>query len=79
MNASTYRTRIEKLSGLLADEGIDAFFATSPITMGYFRGYHEGGGERFLTMAVSPAGMVRLICPALSESQARRVGFDDIA
>jgi len=78
MTALAYRTRIEKLSALLAEEGLDAFFATSPITMGYLRGYHESGHERFLTLAISPRGHVRLICPALSESQARRVGIDDV-
>jgi Xaa-Pro dipeptidase len=70
---------MDKLAAALADEGIDAFFATSPITMGYLRGYHESGHERFLTMAINADGRVRLICPALSESQARRVGIEDIA
>lgn len=78
MTAVAFRSRIERLAGALADEGLDAFFATSPVTMGYLRGYHESGHERFLTLAISAKGEVRLICPALSESQARRVGIEDI-
>jgi Xaa-Pro dipeptidase len=79
MTAVAYRTRIEKLAETLRAEGLDAFFATSPITMGYLNGYHESAHERFLTMAVSSDGSVRLICPALSANQARRVGFEDVA
>ncbi len=79
MTATAYASRQQKLASVLSDEGIDAFFATSPVTMGYLRGYHEGGGERFLTVAIAADGRERLICPALSESQARRIGFQDIA
>jgi Xaa-Pro dipeptidase len=78
MTAAAYRTRTEKLAQALQDEGLDAFFATSPVTMGYLRGYHESGHERFLALAFDANGHVRLICPALSESQARRVGIPDI-
>ncbi len=78
MTTVAYRNRLDKLAGKLAEEGYDAFFGTSPITMGYLRGYHESGHERFLTLAISAKGQVRLICPALSESQARRVGIEDV-
>lgn len=79
MAAVALGSRVERLAAVLSREGIDAFFATSPISMGYLFGYQESGGERFLTVAVSPQGEVRLICPALSVSQARRVGFGNIA
>jgi Xaa-Pro dipeptidase len=79
MSAVAYRSRIEKLAQALNDEGIDAFFATSPITMGYLRGYAEDGHERFLSLAINADGRMRLICPALSESQARRASIGDIA
>lgn len=79
MTTTAYRSRLEKLAQALAAEGLDAFFATSPVTMGYLRGYHESSYERFLTLAINSDGRVRLICPALSESQARRVGIENIA
>ncbi|MFI5386183.1 MAG: M24 family metallopeptidase [Fimbriimonadales bacterium] len=79
MTAVAYRSRIDKLAGALSTEGLDAFFATSPVTMGYLRGYFESGHERFLTLAIHSDGRMRLICPALSESQARRTGIEDIA
>lgn len=79
MPAIADRSRVDQLAQVLRAEGLDAFFATSPISMGYLYGYEESAHERFLTMAVSARGDLRLICPALSESQARRVGFEDIA
>lgn len=71
--------RVTRFAAVLAEEGIDAFFACSPVTMGYLMGYAEHGGERFLTAVINSDGRVRLICPALSENQARRVGFEDVA
>jgi Xaa-Pro aminopeptidase len=79
MTAVAYNSRIEKLAAALDEEGVDVFFATAPVTMGYLRGYYESGHERFLTLAINSKGKIRLICPALSESQARRVGIGDIA
>jgi Xaa-Pro aminopeptidase len=46
--------------------------------MGYLYGFHEHAHERFLALAISATGDVRLICPALSESQARRMGIEDV-
>lgn len=46
--------------------------------MGYLHGFHEDGHERFMVLAVSAQADVRLVCPALSESQARRAGLHDI-
>lgn len=79
MTDTAFGTRLERLAHALTTEGIDAFFATSPITMGYLRGYFEDGHERFLTLAINSDGRSRLICPALSASQARRAGIADIA
>src|ERR1044072_5389087 len=79
MSAVAQSARVGRLAKVLAEQGIDAFFACSTITMSYLMGYAEHGGERFLTMAVNPDGRVRLICPALSENQARRIGFEDVA
>lgn len=70
--------RIGRLAEELNAAGLDAFFAWSPVTMEYLHGYGEGAGERFLTLAIRADGSVRMICPALSETQARRVGIDDV-
>jgi Xaa-Pro aminopeptidase len=70
--------RIAALAESLEAAGIDCFLAHDPITMGYLHGFHEGAGERFLTLAISKGGEVRMICPALSESQARRAGMQNV-
>lgn len=72
------RTRIERLIQELDSAGVEAFFAWSPVTMGYLQGFGEGGGERFLTLAVRNDGDVRMICPGLSETQAKREGIRDV-
>ncbi|MCO5297747.1 MAG: Xaa-Pro peptidase family protein [Fimbriimonadaceae bacterium] len=77
MNA-TGSDRMERLAGELREAGVDAFLAWSPTTMGYLQGFSEGAGERFLTLALRADGTVRLICPALSATQAARSGIADI-
>ena len=67
--------RIVRLSQVLKLEGIDALFATTPVTMGYLTGLFEDGHERLLVLAVSSDAEVRLICPALTAIQAERVGI----
>ncbi len=78
MAASDYASRIRRLAGVLEELGYDAFLASSPVTMGFLHGLFEGGGERFLTLAVSRSGDCRLICPGLSATQARRQGVRDV-
>jgi Xaa-Pro dipeptidase len=70
--------RIDKFAAILRDQGVDAFLAQTPITMGYLAGFFEDAHERFLTLAISSSGDVRLICPALSRIQAERIGVKDI-
>jgi Xaa-Pro aminopeptidase len=70
--------RTDRLVRELQASGIDAFFAWSPVTMSYLHGFGEGGGERFLLLAVREDGDVRMICPALSETQAKRSGIKDV-
>ncbi len=70
--------RIAALAAALEGASVDAFLAWSPITMGYLHGLHENAHERFLALAISKTGEVRLIAPALTESQARRVGITDV-
>lgn len=70
--------RIDLLAEQLRSDGVDAIFTCTPITMGYLHGFHEGGGERFLTLAVRADGSTRMICPGLSATQARRSGIEDV-
>ncbi len=70
--------RIAALAAALEGASVDAFLAWSPVTMGYLHGLHEGAHERFLALAISNKGDVRLIAPALSETQARRAGIEDV-
>jgi Xaa-Pro dipeptidase len=71
-------SKTDRLANLLRDSGVDAFLAWHPVTMGYLHGFHEGGGERFVTLAVKADGQIAMICPALSETQAKRVGVQDV-
>lgn len=70
--------RIAALAAKLEEASVDAFFAWSPVTMGYLHGLHESAHERFLVLAISNRGEVRLIAPALTETQARRAGIEDV-
>lgn len=70
--------RTERLAANLREGGARAFLMSSPVNMGYLTGFTEGGGERFLTLALRDDGAMRLICPALSENQARRWGIEDV-
>ena len=70
--------RIPALAAALREASVDAFLAHSPVTMGYLHGLHENAHERFLTLAISAKGDVRLIAPALTETQARRTGIEDV-
>lgn len=70
--------RISAFSKAMQDAGVDAYFASTAVSMGYLHGFHEEGHERFLTLAISATGQVRLICPALSETQAKRTGIEDV-
>ncbi|MGV3618014.1 MAG: M24 family metallopeptidase [Fimbriimonas sp.] len=71
-------SRVARLGEALSLAGVDAFIGHYPVTMDYLHGFGEHAGERFLALAVSATGEVRLIAPALSEAQARRVGISDV-
>lgn len=70
--------RIARFAEILREQGVDAFLAQTPITMGYLAGFFEDAHERFLTFAISSSGETRLICPALSRIQAERIGIQEI-
>jgi Xaa-Pro dipeptidase len=72
------RARIEQLAGLMRAQGVEAFLASSSVTLGYLHGFFEQGGERLLLLAVNADGRTRLICPGLTETQARRCGIEDV-
>lgn len=63
---------------MISDAGVDAYFARTPVAMGYLHGFPEDGHERFLTLAVRANGDVCMICPALSANQAQRAGIKDV-
>ena len=71
-------SRIQKLATHLNNTGYDVFLAQTPISMGYLSGFFEDAHERFLTLAIHKSGKSRLICPALSQIQAKRIGIEDI-
>lgn len=70
--------RTDALAQTLVAEGVDAYFACTPVSMGYLHGFHEDAHERLLILAVSAKGEVRMVAPALSAEQARKVGIDDV-
>lgn len=70
--------RVDRLSRELTAHGIDAYFASSAVTLGYLTGMHEAGGERLLFLAIGGDGRTRMIAPALSATQAERVGIGDV-
>ena len=72
-------TRIEKLARVLQANGIAAYLAWDAKSMGYLHGFFENAHERFLVMAIGHDGKVQMICPALAETQARRVGVENIS
>lgn len=70
--------RTHRLADHLRQQGADAFIAWSPVAMGYLHGFAEGAGERFMALCIRSDGALRLICPALSATQARRAGIEDV-
>src|SRR5438874_5302033 len=78
MIAAASQARIQRLAQVLQDSGIDAFFACTPTSMGYLAGFREYGHERFMALAINSDGKMCLICPALSEQQAKKSGVQDL-
>lgn len=78
MATTATSARIDRLSKILVNDGVDCFIAQHPISMGYLHGFHEHAGERFMALCVNSDGRMRMICPALSQSQAKRAGMEDV-
>lgn len=70
--------RIARFAEEIDSANYDAYLIGSPVTSGYLTGFAEGAGERFMVLAVRRNGEMRLICPALSESQALRCNITDV-
>lgn len=70
--------RISQVAQAVQSAGFDVFMAWSPTSLAYLRGLHEHPGHRFFALCISPRGEEILICPALSENQARRAGVSEI-
>lgn len=77
MNAP-FEARRERLLSAMRQNDLDALFLTTAHRLGYAAGLFEDGHERLLLLALRANGDMRLICPALSENQARRVGLTEI-
>jgi Xaa-Pro aminopeptidase len=58
--------------------GVDAYIAASTNSLVYLHSLNEHGGERLLMLAINGDEGERLICPALTETQAKRVGIADV-
>lgn len=78
MPATRFTSRIDRVAQELQDLGLDAMLASTPVSMGYLHGLFEGSHERFMVLAINAEGKVRLICPALTETQARRADIEDV-
>lgn len=77
-SAEVSQSRIARVAEELRSASLDALLVSTPVSMGYLHGFYEGAGERFMALAIHPSGDYRLICPALSETQARRAGIQDV-
>jgi Xaa-Pro dipeptidase len=75
---ANYAERRRLLGSELRKAGVSTLIATSPITMDYFSGFNEGGGERLMALILNQDGDMRLFCPALSVNQAKRCGIENV-
>lgn len=71
--------RIKALAEQLNEQGLDAYFACTPVSMGYLADFWEDAHERFMVLAINTQGQTKLICPRLSANQAKRVGISNIS
>jgi Xaa-Pro dipeptidase len=70
--------RTARLAAELSQAEVAAYLAQTPVSMGYLHGFFEDAHERFMAFAIAADGRLNLICPALSETQARKVGIETI-
>jgi Xaa-Pro aminopeptidase len=70
--------RLKKVLLAMDKAGLDAYLASTPITMGYLAGFQESGGERMLLMAIDKSGQIAMVVPQLSATHAAHTGIKDI-
>jgi Xaa-Pro aminopeptidase len=72
------QARLQRFQQILADAGIDAYFACTPVSMGYLTGFFENPHERMTMIAIRPEGDPAMIAPSLSTTHAGHTGIADI-
>ena len=70
--------RLARFQAILTDAGIDAFFASTPVSMGYLTGFFENPHERMTLIAIPAQGEPAMIAPALSANHARHTQIAEI-
>jgi Xaa-Pro aminopeptidase len=66
------------VSGALIRQGIDAYFATTRVTLDYLCGIHEDFYERFALLAIHAKGQHCFIGPSFSRLQLQMASLHDI-
>jgi Xaa-Pro aminopeptidase len=72
------QARLSRFQQIISDAGIDAYFACTPVSMGYLTGFFEDPHERMTLIALRPEGEPAMIAPSLSETHARHTSIADL-
>lgn len=72
------QARLQRFQKILSDAGIDAYFACTPVSMGYLTGFFEDPHERMMMIGLRPEGEPAMIAPSLSATHASHTGIGDI-
>ena len=75
---SLNQARVNRLQQILGEAGIDAYFACTPVSMGYLTGFFENPHERLTLIAFRPDGPPAMIAPGLSETHAKHTEIGDL-
>jgi Xaa-Pro aminopeptidase len=75
---SLNQARVNRLQQILSEAGIDAYFACTPVSMGYLTGFFENPHERLTLIAFRPDGPPAMIAPGLSETHAKHTEIGDV-
>src|SRR5688500_5882834 len=75
---SLNQARVNRLQQILGEAGVDAYFACTPVSMGYLTGFFEDPHERLTLIAFRPEGAPAMIAPSLSETHAKHTEVGDL-
>src|SRR5688500_3605538 len=75
---SLNQARVNRLQQILGEAGVDAYFACTPVSMGYLTGFFEDPHERLTLIAFRPNGTPAMIAPSLSETHAKHTEIGDL-